>query len=219
MAAAASAAVFCGAAMAALGPVALVAALATAAAPFFLTILPWPVFLKYVLLVSSFILGAMVSLSSSCPTRCEMEIVWTLYARQIGNGVNRNQEQAVPPVNNITQFGAIVVNNWAVLDAPVPTANIVAHARGTHMMAGDWFTSLSIVFEGARFNGSTFQVMGITDAQGQWAIVGGTGELARADGTIKHKIVNPTKDENYRQLDIHAFYSPPAVNANFIADE
>jgi hypothetical protein len=58
--------------------------------------------------------------------------------------------------------------------------------------------------------------MGITDAQGQWAIVGGTGELARADGTIKHKIVPPTPttsiNENYRQLDIHAFYSPPAVN-------
>ncbi|XP_051230190.1 uncharacterized protein [Lolium perenne] len=174
------------------------------------------------LLVSSFILGAMVSLCSSCPTSCETEIVWTLYARQIGKGDNRNQEQAVPPVNNITKFGEIVVNNWAVLDAPVPTANIVAHARGTHMMAGDWFTSLSIVFEGARFNGSTLQVMGITDAQGQWAIVGGTGELARADGTIKHKIVPPTPttsiNENYRQLDIHAFYSPPAVNANFIAD-
>jgi hypothetical protein len=103
------------------------------------------------LLVCSFILGAMVSLCSSCPTSCETEIVWTLYARQIGKGDNRNQEQAVPPVNNITKFGEIVVNNWAVLDAPVPTANIVAHARGTHMMAGDWFTSLSIVFEGARY--------------------------------------------------------------------
>lgn len=122
-------------------------------------------------------------------------------------------------MNKITNFGEIIVNNWDVLDAPVPTANIVAHARGTHTFAGDWFTSLSIVFEGARFNGSTFQVMGITDAIGQYAIVGGTGELAGADGTIKHKIVNSIKNENYRQLDIHAFYSPPAVNVNFIANE
>jgi hypothetical protein len=53
--------------------------------------------------------------------------------------------------------------------------------------------------------------MGITEESGQWAIVGGTGELALAQGTIKHKaIVMPT--ENYRQLDIHAFYTPQAVS-------
>ena len=109
------------------------------------------------LLVSSFILGIMVSPSFSCHTRCETELLWTVFARQIGGGANRNQEQSVPPVNQTdnTKFGAIVTNNWVVLDAPIPTGNIVAHARGTHTKAGpaagDWFTSLSIVFEGSRY--------------------------------------------------------------------
>jgi hypothetical protein len=70
-----------------------------------------------------------------------------------------------------------------------------------------------------RFNGSTFQVMGITDIDGQWAIVGGTGELALAQGTIKHKAIIQADPENYRQLDIHAFYTPQAVSGNAIAIE
>uniref|UniRef100_A0A453JCQ1 Dirigent protein n=2 Tax=Aegilops tauschii subsp. strangulata TaxID=200361 RepID=A0A453JCQ1_AEGTS len=173
------------------------------------------------LLVSSFILGAMADPALSCPSRCEEELQWTLYARQIGGGANANQEEMVHSVHPTTGFGTIVVNNWDVLDAPLPTATIVARARGTHTKAGpaagDWFTSLSIVFEGARFNGSTFQVMGITNTDGQWAIVGGTKELSRADGTIKHTVLRATALENYRQLDIRAFYTPPAVNANGIA--
>uniref|UniRef100_A0ACD5VB23 Uncharacterized protein n=1 Tax=Avena sativa TaxID=4498 RepID=A0ACD5VB23_AVESA len=176
-------------------------------------------------LLSTFVLGSMVSLSFSCPTRCEREIVWTLYAHQIGKGEDRNQEESVAPVNSTdnTRFGSIVTNNWPVFNAlPLATANIVARARGTHTKAGpaagDWFTSLSIVFEGARFNGSTFQVMGITEENGQWAIVGGTGELAIARGTIKHTVLkNPGIIGNIRQLDIHAFYTPPAVNANLIS--
>lgn len=47
----------------------------------------------------------------------------------------------------------------------------------------------------------------------KWAIVGGTGELARADGTIKHKLIRSTDVESYRQADIHAFYTPAAVKA------
>ncbi|KAM3317004.1 hypothetical protein ACQJBY_034904 [Aegilops geniculata] len=170
------------------------------------------------MLVSSFILGAMMGTTFSCPARCEKELEWTLYVRQIGgNAPNANQELVVPSSHPATQFGAIVVNNWEVLDAPRPDATRVAHARGTHTHAGGWFTSLSIVFEGGRFNGSTFHVMGITGAVGQWAIVGGTNEFARADGTIDHKIVLAAGFENYRQLDIKAFYTPPAVNANGIA--
>ncbi|KAI4999167.1 hypothetical protein ZWY2020_059920 [Hordeum vulgare] len=141
------------------------------------------------LLVSIFILGAIAGPGLSCPARCEKELQWTLYARQIGRGANANQEEMVHS-HPTTGFGAIVVNNWDVLDAPLPNATIVARARGTHTKAGpapgDWFTSLSIVFEGARFNGTTVQVMGISNTDGHSAIVGGTNELSRADGTIDH---------------------------------
>ena len=108
------------------------------------------------LLVSSFILGAMAVPSISCPARCEKELKWTLYARQIGgNQPNANQEEMVPSKHPATRFGSIVVNDWPVLDAPLPNATIVARARGTHTKAGpaagDWFASLSIVFEGNRY--------------------------------------------------------------------
>ena len=107
------------------------------------------------LLVSTLILAALAGLSFSCPTRCEKEIVWTLYLRQIGAGPTPNQAQVVPPLIAATAFGQINVNDWDVLDAPEPSANRVARARGTHTKAGqatgDWFTTLSIVFEGARY--------------------------------------------------------------------
>jgi hypothetical protein len=49
-----------------------------------------------------------------------------------------------------TRFGEIVTNNWVVLDAPIPSATKVGHARGTHTKAGpaagDWFTSLSMKY-------------------------------------------------------------------------
>ena len=54
--------------------------------------------------------------------------------------------------------------------------------------------------------------MGITNTDGLWAIVGGTKELSRADGTIKHTLLRATALENYRQLDLRAFYTPPAVS-------
>ncbi|KAI4999168.1 hypothetical protein ZWY2020_059921 [Hordeum vulgare] len=88
------------------------------------------------LLVSSVILGAMAVPSFSCPTRCEQELKWTLYARQIGgNQPNANQEEMVPSKHPATRFGSIVVNDWPVLDAPLPNANIVARARGTPRLA------------------------------------------------------------------------------------
>lgn len=54
--------------------------------------------------------------------------------------------------------------------------------------------------------------MGISNTDGQWAIVGGTNELSRADGTIDHTVLRATADENYRRLDIRAFYTPPVVS-------
>jgi hypothetical protein len=58
-----------------------------------------------------------------------------------------------------------------------------------------------------RFSGSTLQVMGVIPPEGEWAVVGGTGELALARGTIKHRIVGGAPETNFRQLDIHAFYA------------
>lgn len=56
--------------------------------------------------------------------------------------------------------------------------------------------------------------MGTTPETGEWAIVGGTGQLAMAYGTIQHNIVkNNPGIETTRQLDIHAFYGTPQTQA------
>ncbi|CAM0958385.1 unnamed protein product [Alopecurus aequalis] len=169
------------------------------------------------LLISSFIL-ATISPSFSCSTYCETKIDETWYVRQVGSGPNENQVIVFKPTVPTTAFGTIAVNNWVVLDAPDPNANVLAHVRGLHVQADQagpsWYTSSSIVFEGPRFNGSTLQVSGITDSAGQWAIVGGTGELTSAHGAIKHQVLKSLAVENYRQLDIHAFYTPTTVNEN-----
>lgn len=141
--------------------------------------------------------------------------------RQVGTGPDHNQvivlNSTVPPVG----FGMMAVNNWVVLAAPEPNADVLAHVRGFHVQTGQagasWYTSSSIVFEGTRFNGSTLQVSGITDSEGQWAIVGGTKELTSAHGAIKHKVLKGSAIENYRKIDILAFYTPTTVNENGVS--
>uniref|UniRef100_A0A453ADI7 Dirigent protein n=2 Tax=Triticinae TaxID=1648030 RepID=A0A453ADI7_AEGTS len=123
------------------------------------------------------------------------------------------------PINPLVSPAA-GVNDWPLLDAPQPNANIIARAKGLHIQAsqegGGWFSPFSMVFQeqDSRFNRSTLQVNGMIgpEATGEWAIVGGTGKLAMARGIIKYKFPQiVTSVENYRQLDIHAFYTPQAV--------
>jgi hypothetical protein len=48
--------------------------------------------------------------------------------------------------------------------------------------------------------------MGISvDEEGEWSIVGGTGELAMARGVIKRKVHKRTNVENIIELTIHGF--------------
>lgn len=56
--------------------------------------------------------------------------------------------------------------------------------------------------------------MGVLPPAGEWAIVGGTGELALARGTIKHKIAATAPNTNFRQVDIHAFYASNSINSS-----
>jgi len=58
--------------------------------------------------------------------------------------------------------------------------------------------------------------MGVHPPAGEWAIVGGTGELALARGTIKHKIAATAPNTNFRQVDIHAFYASNSINCKYI---
>jgi len=107
-----------------------------------------------------------------------------LYLHHISSGPNQYQEQIVAG-NPETQFGKTAVNNWPIYDGVGPNAKIVARAQGTHVNVSGWYTSLTMVFEVDRFEGSTLQITGkTTEDDSEWAIVGGTGEFAMARGVV-----------------------------------
>jgi len=57
----------------------------------------------------------------------------------------------------------------------------------------------------SRFKGSTLQVMGVVVEHGEWAIVGGTGELAMATGVIYKRFHEHNQDGNVMELTIQGF--------------
>jgi hypothetical protein len=58
---------------------------------------------------------------------------------------------------------------------------------------------------GCRFSGSTLEVRGITVETGEWAVVGGTGQFAMANGIISKKLHEQRSDGNVIELSVHAF--------------
>ena len=59
-----------------------------------------------------------------------------------------------------------------------------------------------------RFHGSTLQISGTSQVNGEWSIVGGTGELTMAKGTVKRTEISYTGNTRISELKIHAFYTP-----------
>lgn len=130
-----------------------------------------------------------------------------------------NQKVIVnPTIPNL--FGVVAVNDWTVLDGPgsSATAKIVARARG--MQVGDgksdqcWLLCHSIIFTDSRFAGSSLKVLGdfsvgsdTIGKDGEWAIVGGSGEFAYAHGAVAAKIIQHYTPNTGRtwELRIRAF--------------
>ncbi|KAG2620658.1 hypothetical protein PVAP13_3NG227400 [Panicum virgatum] len=124
-----------------------------------------------------------------------------LYLHHNCRGPRANQATLLnPPL-----MGELAVNNWTVYDGPGPDAKLVARAQGLHINAGNWHNSFSLVFEDGRFKGSTLQVMGVVVEHGEWAIVGGTGELAMATGVIYKRFHEHNQDGNVMELTIQGF--------------
>ncbi|PAN16527.1 hypothetical protein PAHAL_3G066700 [Panicum hallii] len=137
-----------------------------------------------------------------------------LYLFHTPPGPNRNQF-GVTSSDAATGLGAIGVNNWPIYDGAGPNAAIVARAQGLHVYAGNWNNVFSIVFEIQRFKGSTLQVMGISVENGEFAIVGGTGQFAMASGVIYKNFHEQRSDGNIIRLTIQGSspllkgWSPP----------
>ncbi|CAL4899148.1 unnamed protein product [Urochloa decumbens] len=124
-----------------------------------------------------------------------------LYLHHTCRGPRVNQATLLNP----PMIGELAVNNWTVYDGPGPDAKLVARAQGLHINAGNWHNSFSLVFENGRFKGSTLQVMGVVVEHGEWAIVGGTGELAMATGVIYKRLHENNHDGNVIELTIQGF--------------
>ncbi|EAZ19943.1 hypothetical protein OsJ_35535 [Oryza sativa Japonica Group] len=106
--------------------------------------------------------------------------------------------------NRETGLGPLVVNNWPVYDGIGRDAKVVARAQGLHIYAGNWHNSFSLVFKDER-SGSTLEVMGIVVERGEWAIVGGTGQFAMANGVIFKKFHEQKQEGNIMELTIQGF--------------
>ncbi|KAM3372369.1 hypothetical protein ACQJBY_019316 [Aegilops geniculata] len=128
----------------------------------------------------------------------------SLYLFHTPLGSNQNQSGIIDS-NVTTGLGATVVNNWPICDGPSPGATVVARAQGLHIYASNWQNTFSITFEVERFKGSTLQVMGISVEEGEWAIVGGTGQFAMATGVIYKKFHEQRSDGNIIELTVHGF--------------
>ncbi|KAL6883313.1 hypothetical protein ACP4OV_010727 [Aristida adscensionis] len=136
-----------------------------------------------------------------------------LYINQVAGGPNPNQ--AVVVESKFPQsFGQTAVSNWVMTDGAGPNAPNVGHAQGLHMeisqtAVSSYYSSMNLVFEDtSRFRGSTLHVMGYIAQDGQWSIVGGTGELTMARGVVEHRIFREDTISRTYELKIHALYAP-----------
>lgn len=121
-----------------------------------------------------------------------------LYLRCNFSGRDRNQL-----VIQDGGFGETAVHNWSIYDGDGSDAAIVARVQG---LAGNGQSTFTIVFQNERFNGSTFEVIGVPTDGGEWAIVGGTGQFAMATGVISKSVHEQRRDGNTIELTMHGFY-------------
>lgn len=128
----------------------------------------------------------------------------SLYLYHTCLGSNATQATVVKP-DGATGLGETAVNNWMIYDGPSPDATVVARAQGLHTYAGNWHNTFSIVFQTERFKGSTLEVMGISVEDGEWAIVGGTGQFAMATGVISKRFHEQRSEGNIIELTVHGF--------------
>uniref|UniRef100_A0ACD5U0W6 Uncharacterized protein n=1 Tax=Avena sativa TaxID=4498 RepID=A0ACD5U0W6_AVESA len=113
--------------------------------------------------------------------------------QQLESSPNANQKIVVNPGLPFG-FGLTVANDWAIYDGILPNGKLVARALGMHIGAGkadyNWYFSFNMMFVDDRFKGSVLNVNGLNGINpgvgGQWAIVGGNGEFAHAQGTITY---------------------------------
>ncbi|XP_052140828.1 dirigent protein 2-like [Oryza glaberrima] len=135
------------------------------------------------------------------------ELYMHLYINQVYAGQSTNQLVVITS-SQPQGFGITVINDWPITDG----ANTVGRAQGLHFQSGQtsekWYTSMNLIFEDTRFSGSSLQVMGTIPQDGEWSIIGGTGEFVAAQGIVEHNVIQEAGGARTYELKIHAFYTP-----------
>ncbi|RLM69689.1 uncharacterized protein C2845_PM17G14630 [Panicum miliaceum] len=158
-------------------------------------------------------------MASYAITPVQSELKMTLYNKEVYAGPDIN---GLRTTTGIQTMGTTWVFSWPVTDGPGPSAKIVGHLQGAGVQVANtpnyvWHYSLGLVFRDKRFNGSTLQISGTSQINGEWSIVGGTGELTMARGTVKRTEISYTGNTGISELKIHVFYTPmdhTAVSGN-----
>ncbi|KAF8673241.1 hypothetical protein HU200_048793 [Digitaria exilis] len=148
-------------------------------------------------------------MANSITAPAQRELRMTLYNKEVYFGRDINGVTTV----GRQPLGTTWVFSWSVTDGPGPDANVVGHLQGTGVQVANtpnymWHYSLGLVFSDERFSGSTLQISGTSQINGEWSIVGGTGELTMAKGIIKRTEITYTGNTRISELKIHAFYTP-----------
>ncbi|CAL5009280.1 unnamed protein product [Urochloa decumbens] len=147
--------------------------------------------------------------SGVCQDIRQTEHLLHLYMTQRGGAITDSNEKIIAG----SGFGTLAVDDFPIRDGPAPNANLVGRARGMHFSAGmdddHWLFCHSIVFTDTRFKGSSLKMLGdfAHENDAEWAIVGGTGEFAYANGAVTVKVIqshNPATGRIFH-LRIRAF--------------
>nr|AAY41607.1 Crs-1 [Agrostis stolonifera] len=134
---------------------------------------------------------------TSPPVRSQVlhqEHLFHLYAHQQMGNNEFNIVPAKPGLPNY--FGQSNVFDWDIRDSPDIKATVIGRLQGLGIAARkssqSWHNTSNLVFTDQRFKGSTLTLQGLLGPatlgdEGDWAIVGGTGEFVYAQGVCNYK--------------------------------
>ncbi|VAI94014.1 uncharacterized protein LOC119338279 [Triticum dicoccoides] len=129
----------------------------------------------------------------------------SLYWHHIYSGPSPNQSVLIG-AEATTGLGQSAVNDWTIYGGVGSDVELVARAQGLHLYAGSWHNTFTLRFEIERLKKSTLQVMGASvEDEGEWSIVGGTGDLAMARGVVAKRLHEKTDGGDIVELTIHGF--------------
>lgn len=146
------------------------------------------------------------------PSMANPEVQSMLYMHQIISGPNYNQVNIADP-KQPHMFGYTNVHDYPIYDSLGSGRKIVARAQGLHtktsMNNGGWFHWSKVAFDYERFHGSSFNAIG--NQEGEWAIVGGTGQFTFARGTITTCRIQDNGFSNIKEIRIRALCCEPTI--------